>query len=234
MNFGIFDPFQVPPFPPLQGARKRMRDILWMEYQTLVFLERFQPNTWSIVREIYRIVPPELMKNLQGLSAHQLCYIWDLIFLTRIFVLEHPQGLGDTDPETIVFFLYLYHLADIHRIIRENYLEITPTQLVSLRYLPLQGITWVKKAGQGFTVWGQDPNLEAIQIAQPEADILETVRILDLLDFIKLGWTRQYAKSVRPGETDLFLVYPLWTIGNLCLYFCEKTHCLNQIKKVFL
>lgn len=164
MELGIFEPFVTPPFSPVRHAKRLMRELLLMEYQTLVFLDRHGNSLGSIVHEIYRVVPEELMSKMEELSNRQLCYIWDLILLVHVYRQQHPTD-RDQRPETIVFYLQMYHLGDNLRRIHQSYLELTPSQLISLRYLPLQGISWLQKIDHGFDFFPQEPDVATIEIA---------------------------------------------------------------------
>lgn len=218
MDYGRYTPYVVPPIG--KGAkelekRKLLQEIQLEEYKTLVFLYRFHDSIGKIIEWVSQQVQQideKLFAKVQKLSAKQICYMWDWIALLN----EGKAQQGNQ--EKILFSFQLYHLCDNLKQLKSNYIHLTNAQIVALRYLPLQAQTWTIRARDfDFRIWVEGKIFDSTLSKYPLAP--QDKQVIGLLRKKQLRYAFRKGKSnARLPTPNLFLAYPIWNIGKLCLF----------------
>lgn len=244
MDLGVYVFFLTPPLMGIPNHGKLMRTLLLEEYQILTFIDNFRKSGRDIVKYLKSLFPPVLWEKAQELSASRLCYIWDWILLLHQYLetedldsLDTMERFGvERNPtEITLFLLQMLHLTDNLQEIKRNFLQVTIDQLIAFRYIPLQAQVWVRLIGNDEV--DHDEKQELFQLWErkiPSGNVIINTILDDNIEgLIELFHGLGFQYAMQHGESglvenkkDLFLIYPIWNIGDLCEFVCRQTDCL--------
>jgi hypothetical protein len=246
-TLGMYSAFQIPPLSGIKDNIPRVIELQMQEIEILNLLLRLSTNAQlgQALLNIQEQFPKHLFATFRKRSSKQIGYLWDWIRLLEEERRENEvQNVGDlfhdlqpidgrSIAETAIFLMQVYHLSENLKSLKQNGIKLTPSQLVAFRYLPVQCQTWIgydRKLTPGTSKWKKSWKVLS------DADLPVGARSIDPGWFSPIvrgateklfcyagqcGLQKRHATDVDTvalQEASAILVYPSWSMGDLCLY----------------